>query len=273
MNVTGNAFITGGGSGIGKACCYAFAKDGARGIVVADINVEAAQETADAIKSVAVHPDFRVESVHVDVGDIDSVKSAIAHSIGTFGRIDYSVHCAGIPGGTFDPIAEADFTDFKRLVEVNINGTFLVTSLISAVMKAQDAVPVFEHEPERGLTRGSIVNLASISSYISVPGMVQYTTSKHAVLGITKTAAIDNVAHGIRVNCICPSWTDTPMVQRAIEVVPGLEQSLLSSIPMGRLGRPEEVADTVVFLSCHRSSFTTGSGIIMDGGMSIGFKN
>jgi NAD(P)-dependent dehydrogenase (short-subunit alcohol dehydrogenase family) len=163
-------------------------------------------------------------------------------------------------------------TDFKRLVDVNITGTFHVTSLISAAMKAQDAVPVYEKGPQRGLTRGSIVNLASISSYISVPSMVQYTTSKHAVLGITKTAAIDNVAHNIRVNCVCPSWTDTPMVQTAMEVVPGLEQSLLSGIPMGRLGRPEEVADTVLHLCSYRSSFTTGTGVIMDGGMSIGCK-
>jgi NAD(P)-dependent dehydrogenase (short-subunit alcohol dehydrogenase family) len=272
MDITGTAFITGGASGIGKACCFAFAKEGASGVVVADINLEAAEKTAQEIKAVASHPKFEARAIHIDVSDLESVKSAIAKTAEAFGRIDYSVHSAGVPGGTFDAVAEANVADFKRLVDVNINGTFFVTSIMSATMKAQDAVPVSESEPERGLTRGCMVNMASISSYISVPSMVQYTTSKHAVLGITRTAAIDNVAHHIRVNCVCPSWTDTPMVQTAMEVVPGLEASLLSGIPMGRLGRPSEVADTALYLCSSRSSFTTGTGVIMDGGMSIGAK-
>ena len=95
-----------------------------------------------------------------------------------------------IPGGTFDPIAEASFADFKRLQEVNVNGTFLVVSSVSAAMKSQEPRPISSIYPERGTTRGAIVNLASVSSYISVPSMVQYTTSKYAMLGITKTAGM-----------------------------------------------------------------------------------
>lgn len=173
-------------------------------------------------------------------------------------------------------------------MEVNVHGTFLVTSLVSAAMKSQNAKQVSAAYPERGTTRGSIVNLASITSHIAVPRMVQYTTSKHAVLGITKIAgksrgpmadslidkmtAIDNIPHGIRVNCVCPTWTDTPLVQRAMEVVPGLEHSMLSGIPMGRLCRAEEVADTVLYLCSSRSSFTTGASLILDGGMSLGAR-
>ncbi|KAF3018786.1 hypothetical protein E8E14_000563 [Neopestalotiopsis sp. 37M] len=272
MEVGGYAFVTGGASGIGKASCYAFAKEGASGVLVADINIEGAEETVKEIKAVATNPDFRAESIKIDVSLEESVKAAISHAVEKFGRIDYSVHCAGVPGGTFDPVSEAKFTDFKRLMDINVNGTFLVTSLVSAAMKSQDAKRVSAAYPERGTTRGSIVNLASVSSYISVPSMVQYTTSKYAVLGITRTAALDNVPHEIHVNCVCPTWTDTPMVQTAMEVVPGLEESLLSGIPMGRLARPEEVADTVIHLCSPKSSFTTGTGVIMDGGMSLGLK-
>ncbi|KAK8078876.1 hypothetical protein PG994_002683 [Apiospora phragmitis] len=243
MDVTGYAFRYRRGaaaSGIGKASCYALAEEGVSGVLVADLNLDGAKETAEAIKAIATHSEFRAEAIHLDVAQEESVKRAISHMISLFGRVDYSVHCAGIPGGTFGPIAAANFSDFKHLLEVNVHGTFLVTSLISAAMKSQDPKPVHQKHPERGLSRGVIVNLASVSSYISVPCMMQYTTSKHAVLGITKTAgtsfsyttpiayfhanlfkAIDNIEHGIRVNCVCPTWTDTPMVQRAMEVVPG----------------------------------------------------
>ncbi|KAK8091636.1 hypothetical protein PG997_001997 [Apiospora hydei] len=297
MDISGYALVTGGASGIGKACCHALAQEGASGILVADINLDGAKDTVAAIRAVAVHPEFRAEAIRVDVSQEDSVRDAISHMTGLFGRIDYSVHCAGVPGGTSDPISTASFPDFKRLLEVNVHGTFLVTRAVSAAMKAQDPKPVHAKYPERGTSRGVIVNLASVSSHICLPNMVQYNTSKHAVLGITKTAgmvvtfrppplltadfdsdlssglAIDNVSHGIRVNCVCPTWTDTPMITRAMEVVPGLEQRLLTGMPMGRLCRPEEVADTVLYLCSPRSSFTTGTGMIMDGGMSLSIKS
>ncbi|KAI0206464.1 NAD(P)-binding protein [Astrocystis sublimbata] len=272
MDVTGAAFVTGGGSGIGKACCFEFAKQGARGLVVADLNLQTAKSTATDVVAIATNPEFKVEAIELDVSDEESVKKAIEHTLRSFGRIDYSVHCAGVPGGTFDPVAEANFTDFKRLLDVNVNGIFLVTSLVSKAMKNQEAKPVDREIPAHGNTRGAVVNLSSVSSYISVPNMVQYTTSKHAVLGITKTAAIDNVAHDIRVNCVCPSWTDTPMVQTAMEVVPGLEESFLEGVPMGRLARPEEVANVAIFLCSPKSSFMTGTSLIVDGGMSLACK-
>ncbi|KAK7909181.1 hypothetical protein PG985_015059 [Apiospora marii] len=272
MDVTGYALVTGGGNGIGKACCHALAQEGASGIMVADINLDGAKETAAALKSVATHPEFRAEAVRMDVSQEDSVQSAISHTVELFGRIDYCVHSAGVPGGASDPIAAASFPDFKRLLEVNVHGTFLVTSLVSAAMESQDPRPVHEKYPERGTMRGAIVTLASIASYITLPHMVQYNTSKHAVLAITKTAAIDNVSNGIRVNCVCPTWTDAPMVQEAKKIRPGLEQHLLAGVPMGRLCRPEEVADTVLYLCSYRSSFTTGAGIVMDGGMSLSCK-
>ncbi|KAK2606764.1 hypothetical protein N8I77_005495 [Diaporthe amygdali] len=269
MDVTGNAFVTGGASGIGRACCLAFAKEGARGLVVADINLEGAEETATEAKAIGINPDFRIEAIRVDVSIEESFKAAIAHATKYLGRIDYAVHSAGIPGGTFDPIAEAKFADFKHLLDINVNGTFLFTSLISAAMKTQEPRQASLTDPTRGTSRGSIVTLASVSSFMAVSNMVQYTTCKHAILGITKTAALDNAPLGIRVNCVCPTWTDTPMTRKATDVAPGLEQALLATIPLGRLGRPEEAADAVIFLCSPRSSFTTGTGLVLDGGMTL----
>ncbi|KAI4603385.1 hypothetical protein KJ359_006180 [Pestalotiopsis sp. 9143b] len=118
------------------------AKEGASGVIIADLNVEAAEEVVEGIKAVAHHPHFRAEAIKVDVSLEESVKDAVAHTVGLFGRIDYAVHCAGVPGGSSDPIADASFVDFKRLMEVNVHGTFLVTSLVSAAMKSQEAKQV-----------------------------------------------------------------------------------------------------------------------------------
>ncbi|KAG8166237.1 hypothetical protein KVR01_004789 [Diaporthe batatas] len=267
MDITGFAFVTGGASGIGRATCLAFAKDGAVGLVVADLNLEGARETAAQAKAAAVHDGFRVDAIQVDVTSEDSVRAAVAHARGFLGRIDYGVHSAGIPAGTFDPIAAASFADFKHLLDVNVNGTFLFTSLVSKAMMDQEPRPA--RDPARGSSRGSIVILASVSSFMAVPNMVQYTSCKHAILGITKTAALDNAPNNIRVNCVCPTWTDTPMTRRATDVAPGLEEALLATIPMKRLGRPEEAADAVIFLCSPRSSFTTGTGLVLDGGMTL----
>ncbi|KAL1853910.1 hypothetical protein Daus18300_011652 [Diaporthe australafricana] len=180
MDVTGYAFVTGG----------AFAKEGASGLVVADINLEGAQETVAQAQAVARNPNFRVEAVQVDVSVEESVKAAIAHATKCLARIDYAVHSAGvsrlfivliffsrltpiqIPGGTFDPIAEASFADFKHLLDVNVNGTFLFTSLVSAAMKTQEPQQANAVDPTRGTSRGSIVNISSVSSFTAVANMV-----------------------------------------------------------------------------------------------------
>lgn len=236
---------------------------------MADINLEGARETVAQAKAVARNPDIQIDAIQVDVSVEESVKAAVSHAVEYLGRIDYAVNSAGIPGGTFDPIAEASFVDFKHLIDVNVNGSFLFTSLVSAAMKTQEPQPASATDLARGTTRGSIVNLSSVSSTMVVANMVQYTTCKHAIAAITKTAAVDNAPHGIRVNSVCPTWTDTPMTRRATDVAPGLEQALLATIPLGRLGRPEEAADAVIFLSGARSSFTTGSSLVLDGGMTL----
>lgn len=157
---------------------------------MADINLEGAQETASQAKALAKSPEFRVDVVRVDVCVEESVRAGVAHAVKYLGRIDYAVHSAGvstlmdpddswlcltpiqIPGGTFDPIAEASFADFKRLLDVNVNGTFLFTSLVSAAMKTQEPRQASATDPTRGTTRGSIVNLSSVSEFMAVSNMV-----------------------------------------------------------------------------------------------------
>ncbi|KAK7750702.1 hypothetical protein SLS62_007402 [Diatrype stigma] len=188
MDVTGHAFVTGGGSGIGKACCLLFAQLGASSIFVADINLETAQETVTEITAAATSPDFRAEALQLDVSDEDAVKNAVAHMVDSSGRIDYCVHCAGICVRSYQPVAKASFVEFQELLRVHVHGTFLVTSLVSAAMASQEPKQIDASIPQRGSVRGSIVNLASVTSLITPPNIVPYSAAKHAVLGITRTA-------------------------------------------------------------------------------------
>lgn len=195
--------------------------------------------------------------------------------------------CMKISATTFNPVSATDSDDFKHVQNVNVFGTFLITNTVAAAMMSQEPVPYDLSLPGKGMTRGSIVNLGSLASVIALPNMVQYNTAKHGVLGITKTAgrseyflaqlaftdvatAMDLVKDGIRVNCVCPAWTATPMVEQANRMFPGLEEAMMQQVPMGRLALPQEIAETVLFLCSPKSSYVTGSSMIVDGGMSLG---
>ncbi|TVY43295.1 2,5-dichloro-2,5-cyclohexadiene-1,4-diol dehydrogenase [Lachnellula subtilissima] len=256
-------------SGIGRSCAIAFAKYGARSLTLADLNLEAAQAVARECQSHFTNPDFSAESVVVDVTQQHSVQAAMDHAVRTFGRIDYCVNSAGVGVKTASETAEADIEEFKNMLEVNATGTFIVTRTMSAIMKSQESCPVDEFSPGRGSTRGSIVNLGSASSFVATPKMIQYTASKHAVIGITKNAALDNAAYGIRVNSVCPSWVDTPMIRKAMDDIPGLGKVIEAAVPLGRIAMAEEVADAVMFFCSPRSSYATGCNFILDGGTTL----
>ncbi|KAI1093647.1 NAD(P)-binding protein [Rostrohypoxylon terebratum] len=267
MDITGNAFVTGGGSGIGKAVCLALAKEGASGIFIVDMNPKAAEATVVEITSVASNPRFRAEVFPADITVEDSVKTAVARMVQSFGRIDYCVHCAGIIEDKFVPVDEISFPDFQATVSSQVYGTFLVIGQTSAVMKAQELKLKDSAHPQLGGSRGSIVVLGSILSHLVSRSMGAYAASKHAVLGIAKTAAIENASFGIRVNCICPTWVDTPMFYRVLEGMPGLDpQGVSNGMPMNRICTPQEVADTILFLCSPRSSYITGIALGIDGG-------
>ncbi|KAI0116550.1 hypothetical protein GGR51DRAFT_546056 [Nemania sp. FL0031] len=254
MDVSGFALVIGGGSGIGAACALGFAKEGAAGVMIAEIDLTAAKCVATTCLASAATPNFRVDVTHMDVTSEESVKNAAKHTLDVFGRIDYCVNNAGIGVQKAAEIADANASEFNQFLSVNATGTFLVTREVSALMRAQQPRVVLDNS-RRGVVRGIIVNMGSLASFVAQPGMTQYTASKHAVLGITRNAALDNAQHGIRVNCVCPSWVDTPMVKRAMEQVKGLNEMVKRAVPFGRIADPAEVADVVIFLCSPRSSY------------------
>ncbi|OPB46334.1 hypothetical protein A0O28_0064550 [Trichoderma guizhouense] len=269
MDINGNAFIVGGGSGIGRACALGLAKDGAKGIVIADMNLEAASRVAAECRDIATATDFRAEPLKVDVSQEESVARATKCMVETFERIDYCINCAGIGVQLARDISEADFDEFGRFLRTHVEGTFLLLRSVSAAMKLQELKPVDPANPGRGGTRGSIVTLGSGNSFAAAPHLVQYTAAKHAVLGVTKNAALDNAAHGIRVNCVCPTWVETPMIQSARDGGVEIDSWVKGMVPLGRIATAEEVADAVIFFCSPRSSYATGCGFILDGGTTL----
>ncbi|KAI0419655.1 hypothetical protein F5X98DRAFT_362404 [Xylaria grammica] len=238
MDIAGNSLVIGGGGGIGRACAILFAKAGARVVVIADLNLQAASET---------------QGPQIDVTRESSVREVFSDVSEILGRIDYCVNCAG----------------FQRFLDVNATGMFLITKQASIVMLSQEAQAVSRNGLGRGETRGCIMNLGSVSSLVFTASVLPHTESKHAVLGLSKTSALDNTVYGIRVNCVCPSWTNTPLVQKAIEGVKGLGDFINRAVPMGWIAVPDEVADAVIFLCRPRSSYVTGCGLIIDGGTTL----
>ncbi|KAI1877512.1 hypothetical protein JX265_003520 [Neoarthrinium moseri] len=259
MALDGSAFVIGGGSGIGKATAIAFAKEGAKGLLVADLDLDAATKVAEESKVVATHPGFIVKAIQIDVALPGSVKDATSTMVKSFGRIDYCVNGAGITSPLPTPITKIEYEQFRKVQDVNVNGTFLVLNTVSAAMATQEPRVNDINQPQRGTSRGSIVNVASILSFKALSLTASYTTSKHAVLGLTRAAALDNTQNGIRVNCVCPSWVDTPMTQRACDSTPGFDRLVRSQLPLGRMGTPEEIADAILFLSSSKASFITGN--------------
>ncbi|KAJ2984633.1 hypothetical protein NUW58_g5956 [Xylaria curta] len=267
MDITGNAIVFGGG--IGRATALAFAEAGAVGLLIADINLEAAQSVTNELRGAAKQAGFRAEAIEVDVRLQESVDAAFKKMVESFGRIDYCVTCAGVPVRTPLPTADANVPEFLNAQNVNVTGTFFVIRASLAIMRSQEPRPNFPELPSRGNTRGSVVALGSSLSIGAAPCFVQYTTSKHAVIGLVRTAALDGVKDDIRVNCVCPTWVESNMTKELERDIPGIKASMAPGIPIGRLGRPEEIADAVLFLCSPRASLITGTALAADGGMTV----
>jgi NAD(P)-dependent dehydrogenase (short-subunit alcohol dehydrogenase family) len=242
------ALITGAGSGIGRATAIAFAQAGAQ-VVVSDMNDEGGQATVNQIKQAGGEASY----VHCNVANPAEIDSLVSQAVATYGRLDIGINNAGI-GGRFARLTDQTADDFNQMMAVNVGGVFFG-------MQAQ--IRQMLTQPEGG----KIVNLASIAG---VRGMMMgspYCASKHAVIGLTKTAALEYVRQKIRVNAVCPVYTHSAMVQGLIDSAPGMEDKMRRVIPIGRFGQPEEIAQAILWLCSDENAFCTGQAIQMDGGL------
>jgi NAD(P)-dependent dehydrogenase (short-subunit alcohol dehydrogenase family) len=247
------AVVTGGGNGIGRASSLGFAARGAK-VVVVDRDVAGGEATAGIVRQKGGEAIF----VEADVTKADSVRAYVERAVQSYGRIDCFHNNAGIEGAVA-PTADYDDAMFDAVMAVNVRGVFLGLKYVLKQMLAQKG--------------GAIVNTASTAALLGSPGMPAYVASKHAVLGLTKTASGEVARHGVRVNAVCPGPIDTRMIHDLeAQLNPGDPQSVArkyqASIPIGRYGTPEEVANTVLFLCSDLAGNITGAHFVVDGGRS-----
>ncbi|ETS80725.1 hypothetical protein PFICI_08254 [Pestalotiopsis fici W106-1] len=268
----GIALVTGAASGIGKETAIAFAEAGAKGVVFADINDEGARAAAEESRQYAKHAGYRALAIKVDVTDAKSVQDLVASAVKDFERIDYAVNSAGIDLENYSSFTPAvDLDAFSKISDTNIAGAVRFVRAVTAAMAQQEPLTYTGRHGTRSLGRGSIVLLGSTNSLIGAPGMIGYTTAKHAVIGIMRSAAVDALAlkSAIRVNAVCPAWVDTPMVQVAAEKNPMLKYAISNITPLNRAATVDEVADYIVFVSSPSGSFINGTALPIDAGLTL----
>ena len=238
--------ITGALTGIGRATAFAFAAEGYN-VVVSGRRPEAGQQLASELRDQGVKAEF----IQADVTDETQVASLIANTISHFGRLDVAVNNAGAEG-ELGPITGQTVTNYRNTFETNVLGVLLSLKYELAAMSSQGS--------------GSIINLSSIAGQVGMAGASVYVASKHAVEGLTKTAALEVAASGIRVNAVAPGPVETAMLERFTGSNADAKAGLLSMMPAKRGAQPEEIAQTILFLSSDKARYLTGQSIAVDGG-------
>jgi NAD(P)-dependent dehydrogenase (short-subunit alcohol dehydrogenase family) len=243
-------YVTGAGSGIGKATALSFASEGGK-VVVCDINEASAAVTANEIVAMG----GEAIAIAVNIGNRDEVENSVIETVRQFGRLDCAVNCAGVAGPVSMKLHEYPDEFWHQQINVNLTGTWWCMKFQIAQMLKNGG--------------GNIVLLASAAGLIGQPENTPYAASKHGVVGLTKTAAIEYATDNIRVNSICPTAIETPMImygRRKLAENPEALQQAINHQRMKRMGQPQEIADIALWLCSDQSSFITGSSIKADGG-------
>jgi NAD(P)-dependent dehydrogenase (short-subunit alcohol dehydrogenase family) len=238
--------ITGGASGIGKTTAEKFAQQGAK-IALLDLNMEGAQ-VADTLQQQGVEARFW----QTNVANFEAMQTTHQEVIAHFGSLDIAINNAGI-GGTWSKLADYPLQEFERVMQVNLYGVLHGMQLQIKQMQKQKA--------------GIIVNVASVAGLKALGNSSAYVASKHAVVGITKTAAIEYAQQNIRINAVCPVFTKTPLVEKMLIVDKSMEDKLQKTNPLQRFSTVEEVAHAILWLASPEASFLTGQAMPLDGGM------
>src|SRR5947209_5817616 len=239
-------FITGAASGIGRATALAFAAEGAR-VAILDRSADALEEVKTSVKNAGAE----VMAIPCDVSSPEQVQAAVTQILDRFGRLDIAFNNAGVENKAA-PVHEIDLAEWDRILNINLRGTFVCMKHELAQMVRQDG--------------GVIVNTSSGAGIRGVAGGAAYAASKHAILGLTRSAALDYAKQNIRVNAVLPGNIETPMMDR---FTGGDIQKAIDLEPVGRLGKPEEIAEAVLWMASDLGGFVTGAATVIDGGWSL----
>lgn len=239
--------VTGGSSGIGNATAMALAREGAQTVIVADINAKALEETVETSRK----QNLAMESMLLDVSKSENVEHMVRTVVDKYGRLDCAVNNAGIEGDMM-PTHECSEQNWDRVIDVNLKGIWLSMKYELLAML-----------PKGG---GSIVNVSSTAGVGGLPRWPAYSAAKHGILGLTRTAALEYAKTGVRINAVCPGAIQTALLDRITALEPSIRDLYIQLEPVGRLGQPEEVAESILWLLSDQASFVTGHAMHVDGG-------